>query len=259
MPTTWKLFKIDCVSADESNRSSSSYRKRRQDQLLLWKENNFARNFNNNLPTTEKNEVVVYSNKQNEDNKTHKQAHEEPKIKKSFTKYSTSEKRKTETSKKDKHSDKGKKLHRTKTSPQSSRVQKAKEKFDRDNKKFLEKAIKQYNEKEKDIHLDIPNLQSAIKMSIDSLTFPTELLKKLRDQNGSGRNGKLCNLEAGWLPKPESNHIPEDYEHHILPRHIKQPKTINQRQEERKRAMRKIAEDKGLDPVTNQPLPYLFA
>merc|ERR1712088_1059757 len=153
-------------------------------------------------------------------------------------------------SKKDKHSDRGKKLHLNKTSPQSSRVQKAKEKFDRDNKKFLEKAIKQYNEKEKDIHLDIPNLQSAIKMSIDSLTFPTELLKKLRDQNGSGRNGKLCNLEAGWLPKQESNHIPEDYEHHILPRHIKQPKTINQRQKER------ISKKKS-DPTNDLPLPYL--
>merc|ERR1712018_352752 len=191
------------------------------------------------------------SNKQNENNKTLKQAHEEPKFRKSLTKNSTFEKRRKKTSKKDKHSDKGKKLNRTKTSPQSSRVQKAKEKFDRDNKKFLEKAIKQYNEKEKDIHLDIPNLQSAIKMSIDSLTFPTELLKKLRDQNGSGRNGKLCNLEAGWLPKPNSKHTPDDYQHHILPRHIKQPKTIDQRQKER-------ISKKQSNPANDLPLPYLL-
>jgi len=254
MPTPWKLFKIDSVDEGVLNQPSSSYREKRQEQLHLWKENNFSSSFYNIVSTKDKNEAAVSKQR----NETIKKAPDELKFKKS-SKYSNSERRKTEIHKKEKHSDKSKKLQRTKLSSESSRVQKAKEKFDRDNKKFLENAIKKYNEKEKDIHLDIPNLQSAIKMSIDSLTFPTELLKELRDQNGSGRNGKLCNLEAGWLPKPESNHIPDDYEHHILPWHIKQPKTINQRQEERIRAMRKSREEKGLDPVTNLPLPYLFA
>jgi len=257
MPTPWKLFKIDRVSEGDFDRSSSSYRKRRQKQLLLWKENNVTNTFNNNLLGKIKNETIE-SNKGKSNDESHKEDPEEDEFKRPLPKESSPEKRKTEKSLKEKYAEKTQKLHRTKISPESSRVQKAKERIARERKEYLEKAIKQYNEKEKDVDPDIPNLTSAIKMSIDSLTFPTDLLKQLRDQNGSGRNGKLCNLEAGWLPKPQSTHIPDYYEHHILPRHIKQPKTIDQRQEERLKTLRKIAEEKGLDPVTNQPLPYLF-
>jgi len=249
MPTRWKLFKIDDVSDGESNPCSSPYRKKRQQQLLLWKENNFTCDFNSNLPTKDTNESPE-GNKDIINNKTCKQAPDDYQRNSTSTKLSNSERPKTEKSGiMQKYAEKKKKV--LQKQGEHSRVQKAKEKFDRDNKKFLQKAIKQYNEKEKDIHLDIPNLQSAIKMSIDSLTFPTELLKELRDQNGSGRNGKLCNLEAGWLPKPQSIQILDDYEHHILPRHIKQPKTIDQRQKER------ISKKKS-DPANALPLPYLF-
>ena len=257
MPTPWKLFKIDCVNEGEFNQSLSSYRKRRQKQLLLWEENNITSTFNNNLPGKIKKETTV-SNKEKSNNESYKEDSKEDEFRRPKPKESSSEKKKTEKTLKEKYAEKTQKLHRTKISPESSRVQKAKERIARERKEYIEKAIKQYNEKEKDVDPDIPNLTSAIKMSIDSLTFPTDLLKQLRDQNGSGRNGKLCNLEAGWLPKPQSTHIPDYYEHHILPRHIKQPKTIDQRQEERLRTLRKIAEEKGLDPVTNQPLPYLF-
>lgn len=249
MQTRWKLFKIDDVSDGESNQCSSSYRKKRQQQLLLWKENNFTSDFNSNFPTKDINEFSKDS-KDIINNKSCKQAPDDYKRNSTSTKLSNSERPKTEKSGiLQKYAEKKKKV--CQKNREHSRVQKAKEKFDRNNKKFLEKAIKQYNEKEKDIHLDIPNLQSAIKMSIDSLTFPTELLKELRDQNGSGRNGKLCNLEAGWLPKPQSKHTPDDYEHHILPRHIKQPKTIDQRQKER-------INKKQSNPANDLPLPYLF-
>jgi len=249
MPTQWKLFKIDDVSDGEFNPCSSSYRKKRQKQLLLWKENNFTSDLNSNLSTVKNNESIA-CNKDKINREECKDVPDDNQPKSTSTKHSKSERTKAERSRiMQKYADKKKKVYQNKK--EHNRVQKAKEKFDRDNKKFLEKAIKQYNEKPT-FQSDIPNLQSAIKMSIDSLTFPTELLKELGDQNGSGRNGKLCNLEAGWLPKPQSNHIPGDGEHHLLPRHIKQPKTIDQRQKER-------ISKKKLEPANNLPLPYLFA
>ena len=101
-------------------------------------------------------------------------------------------------------------------------------------------AIEKYKKDEKDIHLDIPNLKSAIKMSIDSLSFPKEILQQLGDQNGTGHNGKLCNLETGWLPRDDLDQISDDDSFHILPYQIKQPKTMDDRQKERIRQLRKL-------------------
>ena len=144
---------------------------------------------------------------------------------------------------------------------ESSRVQKAKENFVSKNRKFLVDAIQNYKKEEQGIHLDIPNLNGAIRMSIESLSFPKDILKQLGDQNGSGRNGKLCNLEAGWLPKKDLDLISEEYCHHILPDQIKQPKTMDERKKERQAHSKEIEmlldEKRRFDPTV--ALSYLFS
>jgi len=259
MPTSWRLLNID-FSYDKRDEHSESYRKRREQQISRWRENNFSNGMNNNFVNKEKN--VAISRQLNVSDKTRRQEDQNnhnndipvPKLKNADM-YKTEKVEKT-----DSILDIKKKSNKIKSTRLEGRVQKAKDNFTRNHKTFLVNAIEKYKKNEKGIHLDIPNLKSAIKMSIESLSFPKDILQQLSDQNGSGHNGKLCNLEAGWLPKDDLNKNTDEDSFHILPYHIKQPKTIDERQKERIRKSRKLEnriEKRKFDPVVD--FSYLFA
>jgi hypothetical protein len=261
MPTPWKLFKIDFLNG-ELSADSSPYRKKREQQITRWRENNFSDGIKTDFVDKVGDAAIIRQLREIDKTSKQKDVKERPdnvaankfKINKMSEKYKTA---KVEII--DKRSFPQKKNHKLKSVSSSSRVQKAKENFTRNNKHFLNNAIEKYKKNERDIHLDIPNLKIAIEKSIESLSFPKEILDQLRDQNGSGSNGRLCNLEAGWLPKSDLYHIPDDYSHHILPYNIKIPKTIDERQKERMTNSNKtesLTEHKKFDPVID--LPYLF-
>merc|ERR1712141_191882 len=81
------------------------------------------------------------------------------------------------------------------------RFQIAKKNFLIKNILFFRTSIKKYMERVESINLNIPNINETIRSSIESLSFPKQSLKQLEESNGSGRNGRLCNLESGWSPK----------------------------------------------------------
>jgi len=259
MPTPWRLFHID-VSSDKRDEYSESYRKKREQQISKWRENNVSNGINNNFvniePSAAKSRQLNKANIRHRQENTNaiKNDNPAPKLKSSET-YKTEKKEKKYTT-----LDVRMKSNKNGNATLQSRVQKAKDNFTRNHKKFLVNAIEQYKQDEKDVHLDIPNLKSAIKTSIESLSFPKEILQQLGDQNGSGYNGKLCNLEAGWLPRDDLEKISDDDSFHILPCQIKQPKTMDERQKERitqLKTFNKRTEKTKFDPVVD--FPYLFA
>jgi hypothetical protein len=259
MPTPWRLLHID-IPSTKSDEYSESYRKKREQQISKWRENNFSSGINNNFVNTEKDAAQLRQlNMANETRRREKTINitndiPAPKLK-SFETYKTEKKEKT-----NKILSIRKKSNKNRNATLQNRVQKAKDNFTRNHKTFLVNAIEKYKPDEKDIHLDIPNLNSATKMSYESLSFPKEILQQLGDQNGSDHNGKLCNLEAGWLPRDDLDQISDDDSFHILPYHIKQPKTMDERQKERIKQLKKLekrTEKKKFDPAVD--FSYLFA
>ena len=261
MVSSWKLRKIDLFTfGPDSSTELTTYRKQREKQITKWRENNYCDV--NNCNIDENSNYVTMPQQAREINTNNKFGNDRENCSRSFR-----EERRIEIApgkmedenRKFKHPNLG--VFEKRKAHVRSRVQKAKENFVSKNRKFLVDAIQNYKKEEKGIHLDIPNLNGAIRMSIESLSFPKDILKQLGDQNGSGRNGKLCNLEAGWLPKKDLDLISDEYCHHILPDQIKQPKSMDERKKERQAHSKEIetllVEKRRFDPTV--ALSYLFS
>ena len=261
MVSSWKLRKIDLFTfCPDSSTELTTYRKQREKQITKWRENNYCDV--NNCNIDENSNYVTMPQQVREINTNNKFGNDRENCSRSFC----NERRKEiapgkmeDENRKFKHPNLG--VFEKRKAHVRSRVQKAKENFVSKNRKFLVDAIQNYKKEEQGIHLDIPNLNGAIRMSIESLSFPKDILKQLGDQNGSGRNGKLCNLEAGWLPKKDLDLISDEYCHHILPDQIKQPKSMDERKKERQAHSKEIEklhiEKQIFDPTV--ALSYLFS
>jgi len=257
MPTPWRLFNID-FSSGERDEYSESYRKRREEQISNWKKENLSSTTKDIFESKGTNvarfrQLDVTHSTRRQENADYLNIHTPAPKLQSSKKNNFEKSRKTHVA-----SDVRKKSDKSKKPSLKSRVQKAKDNFTRNHKKFLVNAVEKCKQDQIDMHLDIPNLTSASKMSFESLSFPKQILQQLGDKNGVGHDGKLCNLEEGWLPSEDLDELTDDDSFHILPYQIKQPKTIDERKKERKlRKMEKRTDKKKFDPIVD--LPYLFA
>ena len=251
MPVPWRLIKID-TSQDTH---SPSYRNKRETQISRWKKKHTSNNVSNSIAHKEDDIVIHHHNKETNkctiEGNTDKDKKE---INKDIFKKPREHENKRQNNKKfslDHNRRKGK-VERVFL---NGRVEKAKDIFTREHKKFLEDAIQKYKEYGKDAYCYIPDIKAAIQMSIDSLTFPKQELEML----GDGENGKLCDLEPGWSPSVTLDHVPDIYTHPTLPNHIKQPKTIGEREKERIFKAKQGSEQvkRQFDPVID--LSYLFS
>ena len=257
MIVPWRLLEIDFVGGDFSEYSASSYSKLRKDQLHKWRENNYSDSITYAYVDMEHDVSIQQQLKETNHPCKHEGIEDHTEIVSNTISIVTKTERKLKTKKifRDR-----KKRSNNPLSLFQSRAQKAKENFTKNNKKFLLNAIEEYKKHEKDIQLNIPNIKAAIQLAIESLSFPKDILQELRRQNGSGCNGKLCNLEAGWQPMYHVDYIPDDRKYHILPYHIKETKTMDERRKERKENLKRLKKgsDKSIfDPIV--ALPYLFS
>ena len=179
MVSSWKLRKIDFFTfGPDSSTESSTYREQREKQITKWRENNYCDIINCNID--ENANYVTMPQQVKETNTNTKFGNDRENCSSSFC-----EKRRIEIApgkmedenRKFKHPNLG--VFEKRKAHVRSRVQKAKENFVSKNRKFLVDAIQNYKKEEKGIHLDIPNLNGAIRMSIESLSFPKDILTDL--------------------------------------------------------------------------------